>query len=104
MTAAFLNFLTFAFAEVTGRSYGGGVLTFEPSESEHLPIPLLGAKKLDLEAIDKRVRKDDINAILDVTGRILLMEGLGLSSAEVKALCGIWEKLRDRRIKRKHSS
>lgn len=102
VTAAFLNSLTFAFAEVTGRSYGGGVLTFEPSESEHLPLPLAGAEELDLNTIDEKVRKNDIEAVLDVTDKILLVKGLGLSSYEAKMLRGIWEKLRNRRIKRKH--
>jgi len=102
VTAAFLNSLTLAFAEVTGRSYGGGVLTFEPSEAESLPLPLVGEKKLDLDAIDEKVRKNDIEAVLDVTDRILLVKGLELSSYGAKMLRHIWEKLRDRRIKRKH--
>ncbi len=103
VTAAFLNSLTFAFAEVIGRSYGGGVLTFEPSEAERLPLPLVGAEKLDLDVIDEKVRKDDITTVLDVTDKILLVKGLGLSFYEAKMLRGIWEKLRDRRIKRKHT-
>jgi adenine-specific DNA-methyltransferase len=103
VTAAFLNSLTFAFAEVTGRSYGGGVLTFEPTECERLPLPLVRAEQLDLDAIDQRVRKDDLEAVLDVTDKILLIEGLGLSPVEAKMLRGIWEKLRDRRIQRKHT-
>lgn len=102
VTAAFLNSLTFAFAEVTGRSYGGGVLTFEPSEAERLPLPLTGAEKLDPDVIDEKVCKDDITTVLDVTDKILLVKGLGLSSYEANMLRGIWEKLRDRRIKRKH--
>ncbi len=103
VTAAFLNSLTFAFADVTGRSYGGGVLTFEPSEAERLPMPLIGAEKLELDIIDEKVRKDDIDAVLDVTDRILLINGLGLSQSDTKRLRGIWKKLRDRRINRKHS-
>ena len=103
VTAAFLNSLTFAFAEVTGRSYGGGVLTFEPSEAERLLMPLTGAEKLDLDIIDEKVRKDDIEAVLDVTDRILLRNGLGLSVSDTKMLRRTWEKLRNRRINRKHS-
>jgi len=101
VTAAFLNSLTFAFAEVTGRSYGGGVLTFEPSEAESLPLPLTGAEQLDLNHICKLLRDDDIDAVLDITDRVLLIEGLGLSAEQVRMLRGIWGKLRDRRIYRK---
>jgi len=102
VTAAFLNSLTFAFAEVTGRSYGGGVLTFEPSEAESLPLPLTGAEQLDLNHICKLLRDDDIDAVLDITDRTLLIEGVGLSLEQVRMLRGIWAKLRDRRINRKH--
>ncbi len=101
VTAAFLNSLTFAFAEVTGRSYGGGVLTFEPSEAEALPLPLVGAEQLDLGSIDRLLRDNDINAVLEITDDVLLMQGLGLSENHAKTLRGIWTKLRDRRINRK---
>ena len=102
VTAAFLNSLTFAFAEVTGRSYGGGVLTFEPSEAESLPLPLTGAEQLDLNHICNLLRDDDIDGVLDITDRTLLIEGLGLGAEQVRMLRGIWAKLRDRRINRKH--
>lgn len=102
VTAAFVNSLTFAFAEVTGRSYGGGVLTFEPSEAERLPIPLQGAENLDLTEIDRLLRQNNIEAVLDITDQILLVEGLGLSLSQVQMLRGMWIKLRDRRINRKH--
>jgi adenine-specific DNA-methyltransferase len=101
VTAAYLNSLTFAFAEVTGRSYGGGVLTFEPSEAERLLLPLNGAEKLDLAHFDKLLRANDIEAVLDITDRVLLQEGMGLSGKQTEMLRGIWVKLRDRRINRK---
>jgi len=101
VTASYLNSLTFAFAEVTGRSYGGGVLTFEPSEAEHLPFPLTNAEQLDLERFDQLVRNDDIDTVLDITDKVLLQKGLGLTVAQTKMLRGIWIKLRDRRINRK---
>ena len=101
VTAAYLNSLTFAFAEVTGRSYGGGVLTFEPSEAERLPLPLTNAKKLNLLQFDQLLRANDIETVLDITDRILLQDGLGLSNRQIKMLRGIWVKLRDRRINRR---
>ncbi len=39
LAAAAMNSLTFAFAEIRGRSYGGGVLELEPTEAEGLPFP-----------------------------------------------------------------
>jgi len=99
---AFLNSLTFAFAEVTGRSYGGGVLTFEPSESERLPIPLFGVQEIDLKKIDKLLRENNITAILDITDQMLLKRGLGLSSKDIKMIRNIWQKLSYRRINRKY--
>jgi adenine-specific DNA-methyltransferase len=100
VAAAFLNSLTFAFAEVMGRSYGGGVLTFEPSESEMLPLPLRCAERLDFDAIDAHLRAGRIDDVLDYTDPILLGEGLGLSAREARALRGIWHKLKARRMGR----
>ncbi|MGH9280111.1 MAG: class I SAM-dependent methyltransferase, partial [Acidimicrobiales bacterium] len=38
LAASFDHPLTWAFAEVLGRSYGGGVLELEPTEAEALPV------------------------------------------------------------------
>lgn len=100
VSAAFLNSLSLAFAEITGRSYGGGVLTFEPSEAERIPIPLKGAEELDFEQIDDLIRKNNIDAVLNITDKKLLHQHLGLSVQQIDLLRNIWEKLRDRRIKR----
>jgi adenine-specific DNA-methyltransferase len=104
VAAAFLNSLTFAFSEVMGRSYGGGVLELEPNEAEMLPLPLLGADALDLNELDRLLRKGNIDTVLDITDDILLRRGIGLSSDETRALRTIWQKLRDRRINRKPDS
>lgn len=100
--AAFLNSLTFAFTEVMGRSYGGGVLELEPNEAEALPIPLRNAEALDFDAINALMLKGDIEAVLQVTDQALLIDGLGLTIRDVERLRGAWYKLRDRRINRKH--
>ncbi len=101
VATAFLNSLTFAFSEVMGRSYGGGVLELEPNEAERLPLPLLGADTLDLNELDRLLRAGDINAVLDITDEVLLRKGMGLSFEETQMLRTIWQKLRDRRINRK---
>jgi adenine-specific DNA methylase len=102
VVAAFLNSLTFAYAEIMGRSYGGGVLELEPNEADNLPIPLAGGEMLDLREADRALRRsDDISTVLDRHDAVILVDGLGLDSSDVKTLRGIWAKLRDRRIGRK---
>jgi adenine-specific DNA-methyltransferase len=97
-----LNSLTFAFSEIVGRSYGGGVLELEPSEAERLPIPLRGAESIDFDLIHGLLRKDQTEHALAITDQVLLQDGLGLSQKETSLLRGIWIKLRDRRLNRKH--
>ena len=101
VAGAFLNSLTFAFSEVTGRSYGGGVLELEPNEAEKLPLPLINADSLDLHELDALLRQGEIYAALDITDEVLLKRGMGLSVKEIRMLRAIWQKLRDRRINRK---
>lgn len=96
--SAFLNSMTLAFAEITGRSYGGGVLTLEPSEIERLPIPLNGSEKLDFEKINNLERQGKIEEILEITDLVLLKEGLKMEDTEITMLRNIWKKLKNRRI------
>jgi len=103
MAAAFCNSLTFAWAEVCGRSYGGGVLELEPREAEELPIPLDAAAAIDEKKLDGILRKRGVEAALDYSDPILLGDGLGMSEAEVKAVRDCWVQLRDRRKNRKHA-
>lgn len=102
IAAAFLNSLTFAFSEIVGRSYGGGVLELEPNEAENLPLPLNNAHLLDFDHINTLLLAGKIEDVLDITDRVLLIDGLGMNVQEVEHLRGIWYKLRDRRINRKH--
>ena len=100
VTAAFINSLTFAFAEITGRSYGGGVLELEPNEAEVLRLPLKNAQNLDFDLIHRLIVQGRIEDGLKITDQELLIEGQGLNRSEVAKLRGIWCKLRDRRIYR----
>lgn len=104
VVAAFLNTYTFALSETVGRSYGGGVLTFEPGEMRKIRIPMKFADQLDLQEIDNWQRKGEIDKILEYTDEILLRNGLGLSEHEIKLLHSIWNKLCGRRMSRKNQS
>jgi len=97
VATAFLNSLTFAFAELLGRSYGGGVLELEPSEADRLPIPLGGSEKIDFRETDNLVRKGRMQDVLKETDQALLRETMGLSGSDIRSLGQIWEKLRERR-------
>lgn len=102
VAAAFLNTYTFALSETLGRSYGGGVLTFEPGEMRKIRIPMKMSEHLDLQKIDQLQRDGKIEEILQYTDKILLHDGLGLSEYEIVLLRSIWNKLRDRRMTRKN--
>lgn len=103
LSAAFCNSLTFAWAEVCGRSYGGGVLELEPGEAEELPIPLVAAEEIDARKVDRLVRENGVATALDYTDPILLGDGLGMSSAEIDDIRACWIRLRDRRKNRRHT-
>lgn len=99
---SYLNSLTFAFSEIMGRSYGGGVLTFEPSEIEELPLPILREDHtVNFEEIDHLMRNRRIEEVLDIIDRELLIKQLKFSKSEVESLRGIWKKLSNRRNNRK---
>lgn len=104
VAAAFLNTYTFALSETIGRSYGGGVLTFEPGEMRRIRIPMQMAERLDLQKIDCWQRNGEIDKILKYTDTILLKEGLGLSEHEINLLHSIWEKMCSRRMTRKNQN
>lgn len=104
VAAAFLNTYTFALSETIGRSYGGGVLTFEPGEMRRIRVPMKMADQLDLSKIDRWQRQGEIDKILDYTDSILLQNGLGLTEQEVSLLHSIWDKMCGRRMTRKVSA
>lgn len=103
VVCAFLNSYTLALSEITGRSYGGGVLTFEPGEIRKLRIPMRDAEQLDMKQIDSWVRKGEIQKVLDYTDNVLLKQALMLTEDEIKMLRNIWIKMRQRRLNRKSS-
>ena len=98
---SFLNSLSFAFSEITGRSYGGGVMTFEPTEIEEIQIPVLSDLDIEFDQVDALIRQRKIEQVLDMVDDALLIKHHGFSKAEVDILRGIWKKLSQRRNNRK---
>ena len=100
--ASFYNSLSLAFSEITGRSYGGGVLELMPSETEQILLPYHSENADLLLNIDKMMRqKQDINAILAMSNQKILKEGYGFSDREIILADSIWKKLSARRLNRK---
>ncbi len=101
LAACAYNSLTFALAEVMGRSYGGGVLELEPREAENLLIPYDAARKIDTIKLDELLRNGKSDESLDYCDEILLVKGLGLDPKEVIDFRAIWSHLCQRRAARK---
>ena len=101
LAAVFHNSVTFAFAEITGRSYGGGILELEPREAEQLPIPAPAQAGAELAGdVDLLLKANEIEKALDLVDRHVLIEGLGLSADVVAECRAAWTALRDRRKRR----
>lgn len=103
VAAASFNSLTLAWAEVCGRSYGGGVLELEPSEARELPIPYSDSLVLDFEKVDTLLRRGKYPEALDYVDGIVLHDYLGFSSSFSNSIRSAWIELRDRRINRQHN-
>ncbi len=101
LAALFFNSLTLAWAEVCGRSYGGGVLELEPREAEELPIPYQSDLEIDVEKVESLLRTGNAYAALDYVDVIILKGYLGFDASMIRQIRSAWEQLRDRRVNRK---
>jgi adenine-specific DNA methylase len=103
--ASYYNSLSFAFAEITGRSYGGGVLELMPSETESIFLPYNMSNAGLVDQIDEMMRsKTGIDTILEKTNKTILHDGFGLSMADIALSNTIWKKLCGRRLNRAKSA
>ncbi|OSC43092.1 class I SAM-dependent methyltransferase [Mycobacterium decipiens] len=101
LAAVFHNSATFAFAEIMGRSYGGGILELEPAEAEQLPVPSPAYAGAELIGdVDLLLKANEVDKALDVVDRRVLIDGLGLAPDVVATCRAAWVALRDRRTKR----
>jgi adenine-specific DNA-methyltransferase len=100
VVASYYNSLSLAFAEISGRSHGGGVLELMPNEVEEILLPYNKNEKL-LPLIDKMMReKKSISEILKITNRKILKENYGFSDKDIALADSIRVKLSNRRLNR----
>jgi len=107
---SYYNSISFAFTEICGRSYGGGVLEILPGEMGNILVPNI--KELDFELrnellsqVDEIIRKnEDIELALDLVDSKLLVNILGIDAELCNQCRRIWKKLQSRRLKRSVSS
>lgn len=105
LAVAFYNSMTFAMTEISGRSYGGGILELEPTEAEELPVPSPEAVTPKLARdVEQFLADGDTEAALDAVDTAILIKKLGLTRGEVDQLRTIWVKLGSRRSVRGKSS
>lgn len=103
---AYYNSISFAFTEICGRSYGGGVLEILPGEMGNILLPKgenIAPELRDnlLTYIDSVVRNDeDIEKALDIVDEKLLVKTLGVDPDICRKCRTIWKKMQKRRLGR----
>lgn len=101
LAAICFNSLTLAWAEVSGRSYGGGVLELETSEAEHLPIPYNSKIEIDSQKVNLLLRSGKDLEALEYVDSVVLSDYMGMSSSTIKHIRKAWVELRNRRTYRR---
>ncbi len=101
LATVFFNSLILAWAEVCGRSYGGGVLELEPREAEELPIFYDASIDIDCEKVEALLRQNKPYEALEYVDTIVLKNHLGFDDLMIGKIRSAWEQLKDRRVNRK---
>lgn len=103
---SYYNSISFAFTEICGRSYGGGVLEILPGEMGNILLPKIESinpeirEKL-LTYIDFVVCNDEnIEKALDVVDEELLIKNLKIDPEICYRCRAIWKKMQRRRLGR----
>lgn len=103
---SYYNSISFAFTEICGRSYGGGVLEMLPGEVGNIMLPILNGIDENicndlLAKIDDVVRNDDnIEKALDLVDKEVLTSLLGIEQSVCETCRKIWKKMQKRRLGR----
>ncbi|HCD4117598.1 TPA: SAM-dependent methyltransferase, partial [Klebsiella pneumoniae] len=96
LSYCFLNPLTAIFAELEGRSYGGGVMELVPSEIRKLFIPLPEKIEFDLSELNNSMMNRSMEQILAEQGKKIFSH-MGYDDEVVEKLIHVWNKLKNRR-------
>lgn len=100
---SFMNTCTLMAAELTGRSYGGGVLELMPSEANQLPMPEPKAALDDaFDAVDERVRSRSFYDAVSIVDDLVMPDWM--SATDRAAAETILAKLISRRKSRNNSN
>ena len=103
---SYYNSISFAFTEICGRSYGGGVLEILPGEMGNILIPKIESIDISLRdnllcQIDMIVRNNEnIELALDLVDNKLLVDVLGIAREICLQCRTIWKKMQSRRLRR----
>ncbi len=103
---AYYNSVSFAFTEICGRSYGGGVLEILPGEMGNILLPKIehidsSLRNSILEEVDRIVRNDEnIEKALDLVDQEVLVNLLKIEPDICKHFRRIWKKMQKRRLGR----
>lgn len=104
----YYNSITFAFTELKGRSYGGGVLEILPGEFSNVMMPKIDMTMIDecklndvVNHLDSLIRSTcNIEEVLDFMDQEVLIKILGINEEIVTIFRNVWLKLRARRLGR----
>ena len=106
---AYYNSLALTYTEIEGRSYGGGVLEILPGEVSKIVLPdifdpqVINDKEINklVNTIDQYIRRNmDIEGLLDITDKAILIGVMNMTAQEVKIIRSAWLSLRRRRLER----
>lgn len=103
---SYYNSISFAFTEICGRSYGGGVLEILPGEMGNMYVPKLDSVPIEkirsaLKKVDEIVRKNDsIETALDFVDSAILVEYVKIEKNVCVQARNIWKKMQSRRLTR----
>lgn len=103
---SYYNSISFAFTEICGRSYGGGVLEILPGEMGNMYVPKLDSVPIEkirsaLKKVDEIVRKNDsIEIALDFVDSAILVEYVKIEKDVCVQARNIWKKMQSRRLTR----
>ena len=101
VVGSYYNSISLAFAELSGRSHGGGVLELMPSETEDILLPFHNNNSELVVTIDKMMRDGkSIEEILKITNLQTLKQNFGFNNKEINLADSIRKKLSKRRLNR----